>query len=69
MAHLTELHSVFRIVDKEIPDGPPMGVVAGDTTHLPAAPLFRRVRLTLERMTITARYPQYMRLVKNMAMT
>lgn len=46
MAHLTEQHTVLVIVNKIIPDRTSMRIVAGDTTHLPATSLFRRVGLT-----------------------
>lgn len=69
MAHLTEYHTILRIVNKEIPYAPPMGVMAGDAAHLPAAPLFGRVRLPFERMTTAAWNPEYVRLAVYMAMT
>lgn len=69
MAHLAKLHAITGIVNKEIPYRAAMGAVAGDTAHLPATPLFRRVRLTLERMAFTALNPHNVHLGANMAMT
>ncbi len=69
VAQLAERQAVLRIVDKIIPYHAAMGIVAGDAAHLPAAPLFRRVLLALERMPFSARYPHDVRLADEMAVT
>lgn len=69
VTQLAKEHTILGIVYKEIPDGTPMGAMAGNTAHLPSAPLFRRVRLPLERMPPAARNPDDVQLVADMPVT
>lgn len=69
VAHLAQQHSVFSIIDKEIPDLAAMGIMAGDACHFLAAYFFNRIRLALERMPFTGGGSDHMSLFGNVAMT
>lgn len=68
MAHLTEQHAVFRIVDKVVSDVTTMGIVAGNTTHLAATSLLERIRLAAQGVAGSRGGPDNMGLVAEMTM-
>lgn len=67
MAHLAEIHAIFRIIRKEIADIIAMGRMAGYTAHLSAAPFFGWIVFTAQGMSPSGRSSNHMLLSADMA--
>lgn len=68
MAHLTQHHPFFGIIDKVVSDISTVRIMAGDTTQIPAGRGLGRILFTAERMPLTAHGPDDMGLVAEMTM-